>query len=271
MVLKDIYIYPVKSLGGVRLGESEVLERGLRLDRRWMLTDKNGRFLTQRGHPQMALLQVEPGPEGLTVFHKNHPSERITIPYRPLTDSFTTVVVWDDTVEAQLVSEEISRWFSARLGIPCELVFMEESASRKLKPKYAVNGESVSFADGMPYLLISRASLDDLNSRLSSPVPMNRFRPNLVIEGASPFAEDSWKEIRIGSCLFRITKACARCVVTTTDQETGQRSKEPLRTLSGYRKNGTDVLFGQNMLLLEGNRIRTGDAVEVIRHQQPSP
>ena len=138
---------------------------------------------------------------------------------------------------------------------------MPPSTKRKLKPKYAVNGESVSFADGMPFLLIGQASLDDLNSRLDDPVSMNRFRPNLVFAGGSPFQEDEWDTIMIGNARFKITKPCARCVVTTVDQQTGQKSKEPLATLATFRNVDGKVMFGQNMLLLGGDRVQIGDQI----------
>ncbi len=261
MYLQDIYIYPIKSLGGVRLDEARPEDRGFELDRRWMLTDKNGRFLTQREFPEMALFQVVPEKDGLRVFHRESPENAVYVPLQPLTDIFFPVTIWEDEVEAQLVDTGLSAWFSRQLGTDCDLVFMPHHTKRKLKPKYAVNDDEVSFADGMPYLLIGQASLDDLNGRLGTPVPMDRFRPNLVISGSAPFEEDTWKDLRIGDARFRIIKPCARCVVVTTDQQSGERNKEPLKTLSGYRKTDGKVMFGQNMVLLEGGPIRTGDPV----------
>jgi uncharacterized protein len=138
---------------------------------------------------------------------------------------------------------------------------MPISSDRRVSPKYAVNNESVSFADGMPYLVIGQASLDELNTRLEIPVPMDRFRPNLVFTGGKAFEEDDWDKVKIGNSLFKVTKPCARCVMTTVDQNTGKKSKEPLKTLSTYRNVNGKVMFGQNMLLLEGEKISVGDLV----------
>ncbi|MCF1752759.1 MOSC domain-containing protein [Mariniradius sediminis] len=264
MLLQDIYIYPIKSLGGIRLPKANLEERGLQWDRRWMLVDGKGDFLTQRVHPSMALLQVELRADGLLVFHKQDPTKRINIPFTPQSEATRPVTVWDDTVLGQEVSKEVDAWFSEILGMPCGLVWMPPSTERKIDAKYAVNSESVGFADAMPYLLIGQSALDDLNARLQSPVPMDRFRPNLVFSGGPAYIDDTWDKVKIGDALFKITKPCARCVLTTVDQATAQKGKEPLRTLSTYRTVGSKVLFGQNMLLLEGASIEVGAAVEGI-------
>lgn len=261
MYLQDIYSYPIKSLGGVRLDQANLQERGLEHDRRWMLVDKKGIFLSQRKHPKMALLQTQITDRGISVEEKNDPEQTVLVPFESEFDRYQKVTIWEDRVDARVVDPGISRWFSEFLEFDCDLVFMPPSTKRKLKPKYAVNGESVSFADGMPYLLIGQSSLDDLNSRLDIPVSMDRFRPNLVFSGGSPFQEDQWDTVTIGGSRFKITKPCARCVVTTVDQRTGQKGKEPLSTLSTYRNVGGKVMFGQNMLLLEGNKIQTGSPI----------
>ena len=261
MYLQDIYIYPIKSLGGIRLEESILEERGLKLDRRWMLVDKEGMFLTQRTFSEMALLQVEVEESGLLVFHKNDRSICIQIPFQPQTEFFKSVKIWDDEVIGQIVDEKVSKWFSSTLGMECDLVIMPESTERKLSPKYAVNNESVGFADAMPYLLIGQTSLDELNTRLENPVPMDRFRPNLVFAGGNPFEDDAWHKVKVGDAVFKITKPCARCVMTTVNQDTAEKGKEPLKTLATYRTFDNKVMFGQNMLLLKGDRIRVGDLV----------
>ena len=263
MRIQDIYIYPIKSLGGIRVKEALLREKGFEHDRRFMLVDEQGNFLSQRKHPQMALLQTGLTRNGITVFKKDNTSERIEVPFEPGSDTTRSVTIWEDRVEARLVDETISRWFSDLLNIKTNLVFMPEDARRELKPKYAVNNETVSFADGMPYLLISQASLDDLNSRLDKPVSMDRFRPNIVISGATAFQEDEWNIVQIGDARFKITKPCARCVMTTVDQSSGEKGKEPLTTLSSYRKVDGSVLFGQNMLLLEGQELKVGDLVRL--------
>ena len=209
----------------------------------------------------MALLQVVLNENGFQVFHKENRDENILIPFEPRSSKMIPVQIWDDDVDGQLVDIEISCWFSSQLSTECELVYMPSNVRREVDPDYAVNQETVSFADGMPYLLIGQPSLDDLNSRLADPLPMNRFRPNLVFAGGDPYQEDEWEELLVGETLFRIVKPCARCVITTTDQESGLRGKEPLKTLAGYRKVDNKVLFGQNMILLKGERIKTGAPV----------
>ncbi|MCL6257729.1 MOSC domain-containing protein [Aquiflexum sp. TKW24L] len=261
MYLQDIYIYPIKSLGGIRLQESILEERGLQYDRRWMLVDKEGMFLTQRTFPEMALLQVEVGESGLLVFHKNDRNIFIHIPFQAQSDNFLWVRIWDDAVIGQIVDQKVSIWFSEILGRACDLVVMPESTARKLPSKYAVNNESVSFADAMPYLLIGQASLDGLNSKLEHPVTMNRFRPNLVFAGGSPFEDDGWDKVQVGDAVFKITKPCARCLMTTVNQETAEKGKEPLKTLATFRTFDHKVMFGQNMLLLQGEKISAGDEV----------
>jgi uncharacterized protein YcbX len=264
MQLQDIYIYPIKSLGGIRLEEAVLEERGLKFDRRWMLVDKEGMFLTQRNHPQMALLQTNLTKDSLLVCHKNKPEISIEIPFEATSKDVIPVTIWDDQVMGQIVDYRLNDWFSEQLGLSCILVIMPDSTERKLPAKYAVNNESVSFADGMPYLVIGQSSLDELNSRLEIPVPMDRFRPNFVFSGGNAFEEDEWDKVKIGNSLFKITKPCARCVMTTIDQTSGKKSKEPLKTLSAYRNVNGKVMFGQNMLLLEGGKIRIGDELTVF-------
>lgn len=265
MYLSGIYIYPIKSLGGISLSEATLEEKGIQYDRRWMLVDESGMFLSQRTFPKMALLQVSLESDGLVVTHKNKSGISISIPFEPNSNIKRLVTIWEDTVEAQLVDENVSKWFSEQLGMPCNLVIMPDSTQRKLKEKYAVNGESVSFADGMPYLVIGHSSLNNLNAKLENPISMDRFRPNFVFEGGEEFIEDTWEKVQIGDALFKITKPCARCVMTTVDQDTASKSKEPLRTLASYRTVDGKVMFGQNMLLLQGEKVKIGDEVNAIK------
>jgi uncharacterized protein len=261
MRLQDIYIYPVKSLGGIRLDSWELEERGFKYDRRWLLIDKSGMFITQRKYPRLALLQVALSATGIHVYAKKNTRNYIEVPFSPAAEQLVPVTIWDDQTFGQLVDPFVSKWFSEKLEMDCDLVVMPESIQRKIDPKYAVNGESVSFADAMPYLIIGQASLDELNSRLADPVPMNRFRPNLVFSGGIPFEEDQWSSLKIGGAEFKITKPCARCVLTTIDQDTGKKGKEPLQTLAKYRNQNNKIMFGQNLLLLNGERIQVGDLV----------
>ena len=261
LIVQDIFIYPIKSLGGIRLSEAVVEERGFRYDRRWMLVDAEGVFITQRKHPKLALLQVDLGEKGLEVIHKTVAGRSVEIPFDLATGPELMVTVWDDQVLAKIVHPDLDRWFSDFLGFEVSLVIMPESTHRKVNPKYAVHSESVSFADGMPYLLIGQESLNDLNSRLESSVPMNRFRPNIVFSGGSAYLEDSLRKIQIGDLEFQIVKPCARCVMTTVDQATGEKGKEPLKTLSSYRTIHSKVYFGQNLVALQSGTVKVGDVI----------
>jgi uncharacterized protein len=185
----------------------------------------------------------------------------IETPARPSSSVTTRVTVWDDSCSAIWLGENTSRWFSQYLGTSCSLVYMSEQIFRPVNPAYSPPEARVSFADAFPFLLISEESLADLNRRLSQPLPMNRFRPNLVVAGGLPYAEDQWKRLAIGSIEFRIVKPCSRCVVTTTDQITTERGQEPLRTLATYRRRDGKVFFGQNLLHETTGRIQLGEKV----------
>ena len=263
LIIQDLFIYPIKSVGGIRLNEAKVEERGFEFDRRWMLIDENGKFLSQRTYPQMALLKVEIEAESLKVFHASYPTDFVQIPFNEKGKELLSVTVWDDQMPAQLVNSSLDQWFSNVLGTNVRLVKMPLSTERKVDPKYAVNGESVSFADGMPYLLIAQESLNDLNEKLVTPVPMDRFRPNIVFSGGDAFIEDSWSEIQIGEVKMQVVKPCARCVMTTIDQETGIKNAEPLKTLATYRKVGNKILFGQNVVALSNGTIKVGDKLNI--------
>jgi uncharacterized protein YcbX len=178
-----------------------------------------------------------------------------------------SIRIWDDVVHATDLGDEAARWISSFLGADCRVVFMPDDVVRPVDPRYAQPGDRVGFADAYPFLLISQGALGELNRRLKSPLPMNRFRPNLVVDGVPPHAEDGWARIAIGGVMFEVVKPCARCVVTTTDQETGERGHEPLRTLATYRRTNGKVHFGQNLIHQGGGELRVGDAVEVLVHR----
>jgi uncharacterized protein YcbX len=261
LVVSDIFIYPIKSLGGIRLEEGIVQEKGFHYDRRWMLVDHAGLFITQRNYPSLALLSVVLAANGLIVFDKKNPSNSIHVLFELAEGPEIEVTIWDDQVVGRSVHPKVSQWFSDYLGIETHLVIMPEDSHRKVDPRYAIHGESVSFADGMPYLLIGQESLTDLNSRLEVPVGMDRFRPNIVFAGGTPFLEDSLRKIKIGGVNFQIVKPCARCVMTTVDQQTGVQGKEPLKTLASYRTINNKVMFGQNVVALQSGRIKIGDEI----------
>ncbi|QNF33677.1 MOSC domain-containing protein [Adhaeribacter swui] len=270
LVLTDIYIYPIKSLGGVRVDQATVEPQGLQYDRRWLLVDENNQFITQRVFPRMALLQVHVQASGLLVTHKQKLTESLFITFDNQTYSrdSVTVTIWDDQVTAVEVSPEISAWFSRILEINCRLVYMPPATQRPVDPRYALNHDVVSFADAYPVLVIGQASLNDLNSRLAVPVPMNRFRPNLVFSGGEPFAEDTWRDFTIANYPFTGVKLCSRCVLTTVNQDTAEKGTEPLRTLATYRTINKKIMFGQNVLpRTTGQTLRTGDLISVLSYQ----
>ncbi|MCC9168165.1 MOSC domain-containing protein [Pontibacter harenae] len=263
-ILSELNIYPIKSLGGISLKEATVTAKGLEYDRRWMLVDATGNFLSQRQHAITTLLQVQLQEQGLLVTHKQGLFAPLHVPFQPESDKTFDVIVWDDTCQAIEVSAEATEWFSKVLQMPARLVYMPDNTQRKVDERYAFNDEVVSFADGYPFLMIGQSSLDDINSRLAAPIPMNRFRPNLVFTGGAPFEEDTWSEFNVGEAAFRVAKPCARCVVTTIDQETGMKSPEPLKTLASYRQVNNKIMVGQNLVHTSSGILRVGDELEVL-------
>ncbi|MVT12126.1 MOSC domain-containing protein [Chitinophaga tropicalis] len=261
LTVSELYIYPIKSLGGIALPAAALTDRGFEYDRRWMLVDENNRFLSQREVPVMACLHVSLHSEGLLVINVRKTDFFYRIPFQPASTETIIVSVWGESHPAQLVSAEADAWFSEQLDIPCRLVYMPDSTRRLVDENYAGNKEITSFSDGYPLLIIGQASLDDLNSRLSSPLPMNRFRPNIVFTGGTPFQEDDMKQFGIGDVQFFGVKPCARCVITTTDQETAVKGKEPLKTLSTYRNRNNKIYFGQNLLYHGSGTISVGDTI----------
>jgi hypothetical protein len=259
--LTGLNIYPIKSARGIPLAESAVDEFGLRYDRRWMVVDESGVFLSQRSHPRLALVVPSVSDETLQVDAPGMPT--LQTPLHPKATVATRVTVWDDTCPATWVGGPAAEWFSDFLGTACTLVHMADDVVRPANPAFAAAEVRVSFADGFPFLLISEESLADLNRRLTDPVPMNRFRPNLVVAGGGPYDEDGWGSIEIGGVRLQVVKPCDRCLVTTTDQATGERGKEPLRTLATYRKVGGEVMFGQNVVHENTGRLRVGDSVTI--------
>jgi uncharacterized protein len=257
--LTGINIYPIKSAGGIALSEWEIDAFGLRYDRRWMVVDESGTFITQRTHPRMALVEVKIGDGVLQI---DAPGMRtLETSLHPAAAVVTQVVVWNFAGPSTWLGEEAAVWFSQFLATGCSLVHMGDDVVRRANPLFAPVATRVSFADGYPILLISEESLADLNGRLSRPLPMNRFRPNLVVAGGEPYGEDGWERIAISDVRLQVVKPCARCLITTTDQGTGLRAKEPLRTLASYRKVGDEVMFGQNVVHQNTGRLRVGDSL----------
>ncbi len=264
LVLSEIHIYPIKSLGGISLSSAEVQERGLQYDRRWMLIDDSGVFLNQLKLPELALLQVALSANGLVVTHSAKAMAPLTVPFETDNTRSTLVTVWDDICFAFMVSPDANTWFSEALGVSCRLVYMPDNSIRLIDPNFAKHNEKLSFADGYPFAIIGREALQDLNARLSEPVPMNQFRPTFVFTGGSSFAEDNWKTIKIGDVLFYGAEPCDRCPATGIDQETAQMHPEPLKTLATYRQEGSKVNFGMNLIGLSTGTVRVGDKISVM-------
>jgi uncharacterized protein YcbX len=259
--LTGLTTYPIKSAAGVPLSTWDVDDFGLRHDRRWMVIDDRGQAITQRELPRLALVRPTLHTDCLLVEAPGMPP--LELPLQPAWSVTTTATVWDDVCTAAWLGDHSAEWFSAALGRSCSLVYMPDSTVRPANPAFAPADTRVSFADAFPFLIISEESLADLNARMPVPLPMNRFRPNLVIAGGSPFIEDILEQFTIGGIEFRRAKPCDRCVIPTTDQETGERGKEPLRTLATYRKQGRKVFFGQNLVHSGIGHLKVGDILQL--------
>lgn len=259
-VVSALYVYPIKACRGVRVDHWPVVERGFEADRRWMIVDEAGTFVSQRERPRLALVTtaldndlIRVAAPGLAPLH---------LPRQYDGGEPRAVRVWSDQSRGS-VHAPGSAWFSEYLGAPHQLVYMPDSERRAVNPARARAGDIVSFADGYPFLLISEASLEDLNARLAEPITMERFRPNIVVSGTEPFAEDEFASVRLGEIAFRGVKRCDRCPVTTVDLETGEPGKEPLRTLATFRRWDGKVWFGMNMIHDGPGRLRVGDPVRL--------
>ena len=261
MQLSGITIYPVKSCAGINLDRVSLDRFGPVGDRRWLVVDERGRFVSQRDIASMALIHVEQEQGGIRL-SLGDSSIQVLIPGPDAPE--VRVSVWEDSVRALLAGSVAGAWLSAQLGRTCRLVYMPENCQRLVDGLYARDGETVSFADGFPLLLISEASLEDLNSRLDNPVPMNRFRPNLVVSGCDSFAEDGWRRIRIGTVEFNVAKPCSRCAIPSIDQATAKRDGQINRVLASYRRVNGQVMFGQNLLYQRAGTLSLGDSVEVL-------
>jgi uncharacterized protein YcbX len=258
--LSEIYVYPIKSLGGISLQSAEVIERGLKYDRRFLLVDESSDFITQRDYPQMAFLKLSFAEHGFEVVNiKNNTN--IIIPFEPTSTETIRIKIWGDVCTAVVVNKELDIWFSNAINKKCSLVYMPDFEKRIAEKKYTKQEHLVSFADAYPFLIIGQSSLNDLNSRLQTQIPMNRFRTNFVFTGGKPYEEDNWKDFKIGAAEFNAVKPCARCVITTTDQLTAIRKEEPLKTLSTYRKVNNAVMFGMNLICKKSAPIAVNDKI----------
>lgn len=259
--LSGLYIYPIKSAAGIALSSAQVHSRGLEYDRRWMVVDSKGKFITQRKFPQMALIQISLESDHLAIAAPGMPP--LAIPLQPPSQETRPVTIWKDRCDAVPVGQESQSWFSEFLQTPCQLVYMPDESDRPIHDPGGDRGQ-VSFADAYPFLLISEASLEDLNQRLAQPIPMNRFRPNLVVSGCEAFAEDGWQQIQVGEIAFCVAKPCARCIIPSVDQATGICGKEPLMTLAQYRSWDGQIWFGQNLIQSQLGSLQVGTPVEIL-------
>lgn len=263
ITVSSLIYYPIKACRGFEVDSSNIERMGLEHDRRMMVVTPEGEFLTQREFPKLALVKPDLQGDILTLSAPDFDS--IQLPIRTTGFSWHVNIWKSKDVQAIDQGEEAVEWFSDWLGTSVRLVHVAEGLQRTLDPQYTVNEDDhTGFADGFPILLISEESLGDLNSRLEKPLPMNRFRPNIVVKGCDPFAEDTWNQIQIGDVTLAIVKPCARCEVTTIDKDTLERSKEPLKTLGKYRKHALGAIFGQNVIPLNGGRLRLGMNVELL-------
>jgi uncharacterized protein len=271
MHLESIHIYPVKAMRAVDLGESRVEPWGLRGDRRWLVAEPTGRFVTQREEPSLALVVASYDGPDLAVMLTAPGRDPISIP-APSAETgaeMLHVSVWrSGPIAAAVAGRAADEWLSGYLGRPVRLAHLDDPLRRPVDQQYAAPGDTVSFADGYPLLLTNTASLDELGKWLADegdePVPMNRFRPSVVVTGAEPWDEDRWRSVRIGAVTFRVAKPCGRCTVPTIDQATAEVGKQPLKMLGQKRKFGQDLVFGQNLIPDSAGTIRVGDPVEVL-------
>lgn len=262
ITLAAMHVYPIKSCAGVEVAEWEVDKFGLRHDRRWMVITAEGEFLTQREVPVLATVRTRMAPIHLRVSAPE--MAELVLPLEPVGGRPVVTKVWDDTVRVVAPDPKADEWFSQVVGRQCQLVYMPSDYVREVDHSFAPDGGRTGLADGYPFLLVGESSLADLNQRLDIALPMNRFRPNLVVRGSAPWAEDEWASFTMGSIPMKGVKLCARCVVTTTDQATGQRDgPEPLRELAQFRRWPRGVMFGQNVVHYGTGRLRLGDILVV--------
>lgn len=266
MHIGALAIYPLKSGRQVPLPRMTLDRFGPAGDRRWMLVDSAGRFVTQRTHPRLCLISATPDHGGLFLAAPGQPDLRVSL---PVTAELLGVSVWEDRVRALAASLTADAWCSSFLGMPVRLVWMPESAERIVSPAYAGAGHVTGFSDGFPMLLVTQSSLDHLNDRLPSPVDWRRFRPNIVIAGdVPPHAEDGWKRLQIGEVELTVVKPCSRCVIPSIDPDTADKNGHILTVMRGYRA-GPDgkTYFGQNVVVSrrpDNACLELGQAVRVL-------
>jgi len=261
-VLSQIFIYPIKSLAGISVTDWPVDKNGLQYDRKWMLVDAEGQFLSQRRLPKMALIRTRIDAADLIVSATGHGD--LNLPLHPMDGEDLAVRIWHDDCIARLVSDKANAWFSSVLDMDCRLVYHPDHRQRQVDQKYAAPNDQTAFSDGFPFLLIGENSLNSLNRQLSEAIGMPRFRPNLVVADCPAYAEDGWRRIEINQIEFRLPKPCSRCSVPTIDPDTALTGKEPLATLNRLRKWNNQVYFGQNALHGRQGSLSVGQRITIL-------
>ena len=258
--ITDLIIYPIKSLGGISVSETQVQTRGLQYDRRWMLVDDQGQFMTQRENPQMALFSCALSENKMVVTYKG---EVCTFNLDTVREDATRVQVWSSKFKAQEVDAAASKWFSRHLGLPATLVKMTALSKRPKRLFTSPFKTELSFADGYPILVLGNESMSHLNAQLENPLHINRFRANIIVDTKTAHEEDTWPDFDLGTARIKIIKPCARCNVITIDQTDATKGKEPLKTLASYRTKRNKIYFGANAIVLKEGHVGVGDLIKV--------
>ena len=264
MRLAEIHLHPVKSGATLAVETARLEPRGLEHDRRWLVVEPSGKFVTGRQEPRLVLLRATPVAGGIVLDAPGMPSLRVLAPEGNA--DRIAVTVWGDPIDAAACEAAADAWLTRWLGRPLRLSYMDALAERAVDPEYARPGDEVGFADAFPLLVLTRGAMDALNAKLAAPLPVERFRPNLVVDGTEPHAEDGWRRIRVGAIELELVKPCVRCVFTTVDPASGRfdASGEPLATLKGYRRGARGITFGRNAIPRGIGALRVGDPVEVL-------
>ncbi len=268
-VLSGIFVYPVKSLSGIKVSNWQVNAKGLLHDRKWMLIDNQHQFLSQRKIPKMCLIKTQLTDSELTLSAEGY--DCFSLPINPCDGETCNTTIWKDSCPAKTTSKQANQWLSDFLGIQCQLVYQPDNVVRSVDPHYAKKTDQVNFSDGFPFLIVSEASMNALNSEMNLQLGVERFRPNLVISECEAYAEDSWREISINNIAFRLPKPCSRCAVPTINPATAEKSKEPLRTLNRIRKWNKQVYFGQNALHNNLGELSVGNKVQILQTGAKQP
>lgn len=263
MHVASLHIHPVKSLGGISVTSADIDRFGLQWDRRWMVVDENGKFITQRQRAVMALIKARM--EGEAVVLTGAEGTELAFSHRDFENGpVLSVQVWRDECQARIGAAAMNQWLSDQLGVTCRLVFMPEDSHRPVDPDYAGPGHTVGFADGYPLLLTQQSSLADLNRHMSIDIGMERFRPNVVVAGAEPWLEDQWRVVQIGSTVFDVVKPCSRCAIPTINPQDASKQPEVFSTLKRHRAKGGEVFFGQNLVPRSLGQLHVGDTMTVL-------